>query len=81
MTLCDYYAEKASEDSSSLADPNSWAVNYINIGRSRSILGAFNDNSNGFVTTDEVNNFIRSRPFNWRCAIFLDCKESLFIRV
>ena len=68
MTLSGYYIEKASEDPDSLVD--SWATKYINIGRAQNILEAFDDDASGFVTTNEVNAFTRSRPSGWRCALF-----------
>lgn len=68
MTLKDYYIDKATGNLGTLTGPDSWAVKYINIGRARSILEAFDDDAGGFVTTNEVNNFTRSRPLDWRCA-------------
>jgi len=69
MSLKDYYIEKAAEESGSLKGPDSWAVKYINIGRARSILEAFDDDASGFVTVNEINNFTRSRPRDWRCVL------------
>lgn len=67
--LKDYYAEKAARSLGFLVGPDSWAVKYINIGRSRSILEAFDGDASGFVTVNEVNNFTQSRPLDWRYVI------------
>ena len=66
MSLKDYYIEKSAGESVSLKGPDSWAIKYINIGRARSILEAFDDDASGFVTVSEVNNFTRLRPRDWR---------------
>lgn len=67
MTLKDYYVEKTAGGPASLIGPDNWALKYINIGRAWSILEAFDVDAGGFVTTNEVNCFTRSRPLNWRC--------------
>ena len=72
MTLKDYYAEKVANDSN-FRNSEGWAVSYIDIRRARSILEAFDDDASGFVTINEVNNFVRSKPKDWRCALFLEC--------
>ena len=69
MSLKDYCIEKAATESSSLKDLDDWAIKYINIGRARSVLEAFDDDASGFVTVNEVNNLTRSRPRNWRFFI------------
>jgi len=69
MSLKDYYVEKSTGESGSLKGPDSWAIQYINIGRARSILEAFDDDASGFVTVNEVNNLTRLRPRDWRCAL------------
>jgi hypothetical protein len=70
MALKDFYVEKAAvEDSGSLSVPDNWALDYINIGRARDILEAFDDDAGGFVTVNEVNTFTRSRPRKWRCTL------------
>ena len=71
MTLSSYYLEKAAEKSSLKADPDRWAVGYINIGRAQNILEAFDNDNSGFITINEVNHFTRSRPPGWRCVSFL----------
>ena len=68
MTLKDYFVEKTTGDSGSLMSPDGWALNYINIGRARGILEAFDDDAGGFVSINEVNTFTRSRPLSWRCV-------------
>lgn len=69
MALRDYYVEKVARSSASLVGSESWAIKYINIGRSRSILEALDGDASGFVTVNEVNNFTQSRPLDWRCAL------------
>lgn len=66
MSLKDYYVEKGAGESDSLKGPDGWAIKYINIGRARSILEAFDDDASGFVTVSEVNSFTRLRPRDWR---------------
>jgi hypothetical protein len=78
MALKDYYVEKAVEDSGLLIGEDSWAVKYINIGRARTIMEAFDDDASGFITVNEVNNFTRSRPLDWRCAIFPGCTKFIY---
>jgi len=68
MTLKDYYVEKTSGETGTIKGPDSWAIGYINIGRARSILEAFDDDASGFVTVSEVNNLTRLRPRDWRYA-------------
>ena len=69
MSLRDYYIEKNTGESGPLKGPDSWAIEYINVGRARSILEAIDDNASGFVTVHEVNNFTRKRLRDWRCAL------------
>lgn len=66
MALRDYFIEKAITGSGSLGGPDRWALDYINVGRTRSILEAFDDDASGFVTVSEVNKFTRSKPLDWR---------------
>ena len=66
MSLKDYYIEKSAEESGSFKGPDGWAIKYINIGRARGILEAFDDDASGFVTIGEANNFTRLRPRDWR---------------
>jgi len=69
MELKEYYTEKGVKDSNSPQGPDSWAIKHISISRARSILEAFDDDFSGFVTVNEVNNLIRSKPQDWRCAL------------
>ena len=69
MSLKDYYVEKSSGESGTLKGPDSWAIGYINIGRARSIVEAFDDDASGFVTVTEVNNLTRLRPRDWRYGL------------
>ena len=68
MSLRDYYVEDAAGYANCVMNSDRWAIKYINIGRARNILEAFDDDSSGFVTVNEVNNFTRSRPLDWRYA-------------
>ena len=68
-TLKDYYIDKNPGELDTPESPDGWAIQYININYARTILEAFDDDASGFVTISEVNNFIRSRPQNWRCVI------------
>ena len=69
MSLKDYYVEKVAAESGSLKGPDGWAIKYINTGRARSILEAFDDDASGFVTVNEVNKLTQSRPREWRYAL------------
>lgn len=69
MALKDYFIEKSIRESGIIKGPDSWTLQYINVGRARNILEAFDDDANGFVTVSEVNNFTRLRPEGWRCAV------------
>ena len=70
MALKDYYIEKAAgESAGSLVGADKWALKYINVNRARTILEAFDDDASGFVTIQEVNNFTRARPLDWRSVI------------
>lgn len=67
MALKDYYIEKAAgESAGSLVGADKWTLKYINVNRARTILEAFDDDASGFVTIQEVNNFTRARPLDWR---------------
>ena len=67
MALKDHFVAKSANDPSPTnSDP--WAVKYIDIRHAQSILEAFDDDSSGFVTINEANNFARSMPSGWRCA-------------
>ena len=68
MSLKDYYIEKTAAESDPLKGRDGWATKYINIGRARSILEAFDDDGSGFVTVNEVNKLTQSRPRDWRYA-------------
>ena len=70
MALKDYYIEKAAgESAGSLVGADKWALKYISVNRARTILEAFDDDASGFVTIQEVNNFTRARPLDWRLVI------------
>ena len=74
MSLRDHFVEKVAGDSGSVKGPDGWALKYINIGRSPSILEAFDDDASGFVTIKEVNDFTKSRPLDWGYAYFPDLR-------
>ena len=69
MSLRDHYTEENTGEAGPVKGPDSWAIEYINVGRARSILEAIDDDASGFVTVHEINNFTQRRPRNWRCAI------------
>jgi hypothetical protein len=46
-----------------------WALAYIKILRVQSLLEAFDDDSTGFVTVKEANEFTSSRPKDWRYPV------------
>ena len=69
MALKDYFIEKNTVESGAIKGPDSWTLQYINVGRTRNILEAFDDDASGFVTVSEVNNFTRLRPRDWRYAV------------
>ena len=69
MSLRDYYLEKGAGESGPHRGPDGWAIKYINIGRARSILEAFDDDASGFVTVSEVNKFTGLRPRDWRYGL------------
>ena len=67
MALKDYYLEKAAGDSAGgLANADKWALNYITISNARAILEAFDGDTSGFLTIQEVNDFTCARPSDWR---------------
>ena len=79
MSLRDYYIEKSIGESGPIKGPDSWAIDYINIGRAPSILEAFDDDASGFVTVSEVNSLTRLRPRDWRCALLYHlCRVSIY---
>lgn len=71
MALKDHFTAMAVGSSGSLTSPDSWAMKYINIGRVRRILEAFDDDTSGFVTVSEVNNLTQLKPADWRCGFSL----------
>jgi hypothetical protein len=79
MALKDYYLEKAAADSNLLSGPDSWAIEYIDITRTQSIMEAFDDDAGGFITVYEVNTFTQLRPFGWRYALSLVSEVYPFI--
>ena len=46
-----------------------WAFEYMNVNYLQSIMEAFDDDGSGYVTYQEVNDFVAGRPeaLRWRC--------------
>ena len=69
MTLKDHFLVTSINRSDPMGS-DGWAVKYIDVRHTRSILEAFDDDASGFVTIDEVNSFTQSRPSDWRYTPF-----------
>lgn len=48
-----------------------WTLEWITITRLQPIIEAFDDDTSGFITIVEVNNFTTACPYDWRCEILL----------
>ena len=57
---------RQAKDGTRVSDQDEWALECINMNRLQSIAEAFDDDSSGFVTIAEVNQFTSSRPKDWR---------------
>ena len=74
MTLRDHYKERA--ESAALATfggsqrSDDWAFEFINAKYLQPIMEAFDDDGSGYVTYQEVNEFVEERPssLDWRCV-------------
>ena len=72
ITLRDHYRDKAESASVPAFTPGAanddWAFEYINAKYLQPIMEAFDDDGSGYVTYQEVNEFVDSRPaeLNWR---------------
>ena len=67
LALKDYYLEVAEGgDGAGILSSDRWALQYIGVNYVWSIQEAFDDDSSGFVTVKEANDFTRSRPPDWR---------------
>ena len=72
MTLRDHYRDKADNIamSSFILGPagDDWAFEFINAKYLQPIMEAFDDDGSGYVTYQEVNEFVDSRPaeLSWR---------------
>lgn len=70
MTLRDQYRERAHPSSTSLYEvtPDDWAFEYINTKYLQPIMEAFDDDGSGYITYQEVNEFVEAMPeeLNWR---------------
>ena len=72
MTLRDHYKERA--ESAALANfggsqrSDDWAFEFINAKYLQPIMEAFDDDGSGYVTYQEVNEFVEERPstLDWR---------------
>ena len=81
LALRDHYLDKLTSETkgvlgmgtfSNSADPDAWAIKYIDLMWVQPILEAFDDDASGFITVTEVNRFTSSRPVDWRCvSLFL----------
>ncbi|KAI0701233.1 hypothetical protein BC835DRAFT_271177 [Cytidiella melzeri] len=71
MTLRDHYRDKADNAALSSFNPGAasddWAFEFINAKYLQPIMEAFDDDGSGYVTYQEVNEFVDSRPveLNW----------------
>ena len=87
LALRDYYLDKLTSEAkgvlgmgtsalvfSNSADPDAWAIKYIDLMWVQPILEAFDDDASGFITVTEVNRFTSSRPVDWRCASHYSCQ-------
>jgi hypothetical protein len=54
------------EDSGPLEEGDMWTLDCINFGATQRIREAFDDDSSGFVTVQEVNRLTQMRPDKWR---------------
>ena len=50
----------------SVTSLDEWALWYVSVNYVRSIMEAFDEDASGFITIKEANNFIGSRPLDWR---------------
>ena len=60
---------QANTDSKQIADE--WALKYLEIEYLQPIMEAFDDDASGFITINEVNNFTKSRPLDWRQVLLI----------
>ena len=71
MTLRDHYrdrAESATVASFGQASSDDWAFEFISAKYLQPIMEAFDDDGSGYVTYQEVNEFVEEKPdsLNWR---------------
>ena len=89
MTLRDHYRDRAeSAAASSFGQPSAddWAFEFINAKYLQPIMEAFDDDGSGYVTYQEVNEFVEAKPdsLNWRycCSlapIFVPTQMLIFL--
>lgn len=75
MALKDYYVEKTAGNSGFLMGPDSWALMYLTVGRAHGVQEAFDGDASGIVTINGVNNFTKSKPPGWRCALLFSVQD------
>lgn len=73
MTLRDHYREKADSASFGQGSTDKWAFEYISAKYLQPIMEAFDDDGSGYVTYQEVNEFVEEIPeeLKWTCVEFL----------
>lgn len=75
MTLRDHYRDRAESSammSYGQSSSDDWAFEYISAKYLQPIMEAFDDDGSGYVTYQEVNEFVEAKPdhLNWRCVSF-----------
>ena len=76
LAIYDYYLQKLDErergvdkDGASarpLSDDDVWTLQHIDLMHLQPIVEAIDEDASGYITTQEVNKFTRSRPKDWR---------------
>ena len=62
MTLRDHYRDKAENATFGMASADKWAFEYISAKYLQPIMEAFDDDGSGYVTYQEVNEFVDGIP-------------------
>ncbi|GJE96219.1 hypothetical protein PsYK624_124130 [Phanerochaete sordida] len=62
MTLRDHYRDKAENSSFGMGSADKWAFEYISAKYLQPIMEAFDDDGSGYVTYQEVNEFVDGTP-------------------
>ena len=72
LTLWDYFQEKFAEKTDLTAQgvgwssTDKWAFKFIDAPYLQPILEAIDDNASGYIRVSELNDFIASKPKDWR---------------